>query len=252
MTRKIKHLFFLTLLPVLMLGLIQCQHLKDTDRDGIPDDLDPTPNGSTNNKLNGVFTGGAASVVAITAIDSEGVEDTELIYNDDLTRSCDANWYPQGTLCDEAPTTDDPDVSTKTNEDSGATWYPDSQEATGILVVDACSDDSCTVIDFNEVRIFQMFSDGKTTQISFFIHDEQGDTPPAWNDPGWQKLTGFEFVGAGRNMSFDGLTVSEPTVLSVEPSLTRYILIEAQNDGTLGDPDYIELRSVKLFSVALR
>lgn len=252
MNRKIKYSFLWIMLAILMFGLIQCDFLFDTDRDGIPDTLDPTPNGSTNNKLNGIFTSGAARVVAITAIDETGVEDTDLIYHDDLAEDCESTWYPQGTLCDEAPTTDDPNVSTKTDRDSGATWYTDNLGETGILVVDACSDGSCTVVDFNEVRIFQMFSDGKITHIRLFVHDEQGDIPPVWNDPGWRKLTGFEPVETGRDMSLDGLTVAEPTVLSVEPSLTRYILIEAQNDGTLGDPSYIELRSVKLFSVALR
>jgi hypothetical protein len=243
-----RYLFFFIILPVLVFGLIQC----DKDRDGIPNILDPTPNGSTNNKLNGNFSGGAARVVAITALDSTGAEDTTLIYLSDLTQNCDNNWEPQGTLCDEAPTTDDPELSTKTYY-SGATWYSSSgKETTGILVIDACYDGSCSLIDFNEVRVFQMFSDGKTTRIRLSIHPETGDTPPAWNDSGWQKLEDFKSVGAGSNVSGDGVTVSKPTVLSVKPSRTRYILIEAQNDGTFGDPDYVELRVVKLFSVALR
>jgi len=132
MDRKIKYSFHLIILTILMFGLIQCEFLIDTDRDGIPDNQDPTPNGSTNNKLNGIFTGGAARVVAITATDSTGAEDTDLIYNDDLTQDCGSNWYPQGTLCDEAPTTNDPDVSTKTDDDSGATWYTDNLGETGI------------------------------------------------------------------------------------------------------------------------
>lgn len=244
-----RYLFYLIILPVFAFGFIQC----DKDRDGIPNILDPTPNGSTNNKINGIFTGGAARVVTITALNSTGAEDTTLIYYSDLSQNCDISWYPQGTLCDEPPTTDDPELSTKTYPDSGATWYILSgKETTGILVIDACYDGSCSLIDFNEVRIFQMFSDGKTTRIRLSIHPETGDTPPAWNDSGWQKLEDFKFVGAGSNVSGDGLTVSTPTVLSVKPSLTRYILIEAQNDGTLGDPDYVELRAVKLFSVALR
>ena len=243
-----KYLLFLIILPVFVFGLIQC----DKDRDGIPNILDPTPNGSTNNKLNGNFSGGAARVVAITALDSTGAEDTTLIYLSDLTQKCDTGWYPQGTLCDEPPTTDDPELSTKTYYNSGATWYNSSQDTTGILVIDTCYDGSCNLIDFNEVRIFQMFSDGKTTRIRLSIHRETGDTPPAWNDSGWQKLEDFKSVGAGNNVSGDGVTVSKPTVLSVKPSLTRYIRIEAQNDGTLGDAGYVELRAVKLFSVAIR
>jgi hypothetical protein len=244
-----RHLFYFIILPVIVFGLIQC----DKDRDGIPNSLDPTPNGSTNNKLNGIFTGGAARVVTITALDSTGAEDTTLIYYSDLTQNCGTSWYPQGTLCDESPTTNDPEISTKTYPAGGATWYILlGQETTGILVIDACYDGSCSLIDFNEVRIFQMFSDGKTTRIRLSIHPETGDTPPAWNDSGWQKLKDFHFVGAGNNLSGDGVTVSTPTVLPVKPSLTRYLLIEAQNDGSLGDGDYVELRAVKLFSVALR
>jgi hypothetical protein len=243
-----KRYLLLIILLVFAFGLIQC----DTDRDGIPNILDPTPNGSTYNKLNGIFTNGAARVVTITALDSTGAEDISLIYLSDLTQNCDTYWYPQGTLCDEAPTTDDPAVSTKLYSASGATWYNSSLNTTGILVIDACYDGSCSLIDFNEARIFQMFYDGKTTRIRFSIHSETGDTPPAWNDPGWQKLEDFKFVGVGSNVSGDGVTVSKPAVLSVKPSRTRYILIEAQNDGTLGDGGYVELRAVKLFSVALR
>ena len=96
MNRKIKYSFLWIMLAILMFGLIQCDFLFDTDRDGIPDTLDPTPNGSTNNKLNGIFTSGAARVVAITAIDETGVEDTDLISRDDLTEDCESTWYRQG------------------------------------------------------------------------------------------------------------------------------------------------------------
>ena len=35
-------------------------------------------------------------------------------------------------------------------------------------------------------------------------------------------------------------------------SVLRTLILMKHNDGTLGDPDYVELRDVKLFSVALR
>ncbi|HSN81958.1 MAG TPA: hypothetical protein VLS88_05235 [Polyangiales bacterium] len=227
--------------------------VTDTDRDGIPDDEDPTPNGSTNNKLNGTNSGGAASVVAITATVGSGEENVDYIYDDDLTTGCDTSWDPQGTLCDEPDTTDSPTTSTKTDSDSGATWYaePDAGDTapiTGFLVIDACSDDSCEAVDFNEARVFQMYSDGKTTHLRISVHDERGDTPPAWNDAGWMTVTDFEMIAAGT--SIDDIVVEDPTVISTGPQVTRYVRLEARNDGSLGDESYIEIRSVKLFSVS--
>jgi hypothetical protein len=227
----------------------------DTDNDGIPDAEDPTPNGSTNNKLNGTFSGGSASVVEITATLGNGVEDLDYVYNDDLTVGCDNSWYPQGTLCDESPTTDSPTTSTKQDADSGATWYAytdpeDDPPVTGFLVIDACSDDSCTAVDFNEARVFQMFSDGKTTHLRLSIHPDRGDTAPAWDDDGWVTVTDFEPIGAGTDVNGDALVVGDPTVFSTGPRVTRYVRVEARNDGTHDEGDYTELRSLKLFSVS--
>jgi hypothetical protein len=229
----------------------------DADRDGIPDEEDPTPNGSTNNKLNGTNTGGAAAVVETTATLGDGSENVDFIYGDDLTTGCDTSWDPQGTLCDEPDTTDSPTTSTKTDSDSGATWLGNAElgvdedpPVTGFLVVDACSDASCEAVDFNEARVFQMFSDGKTTHLRMSIHTERGDTAPAWDDAGWTTITGFETIGEGTNI--DDFVVEDPTVLSTGPRVTRYVRFEARNDGSLPDDDasYIELRSVKLFSVS--
>lgn len=231
----------------------------DTDRDGIPDDEDPTPNGSTNNKLNGTNSGGAATVLETTATTGDGVEDTDYVYGSDLTYGCDETWEPQGTLCDEPDTTDSPTTSTKQDADTGATWYAevdigDMGPITGFLVIDACSDASCEAVDFNEARVFQMFSDGKTTHLRLSIHGDRGDTAPSWDDAGWMTVTDFETIGAGMDVSSDGLVVGDPTVISTGPRVTRYVRIEARNDGSLaGDDDdgsYTELRAVKLFSVS--
>jgi hypothetical protein len=229
---------------------------SDADADGIVDADDPTPNGSSDNRLNGTNTGGSASAVEMGWYDSNGTVDTAYVYGADLTIACDDSWEPQGTLCDEAPTTHDPDVSTKTDYDSGATWYGDGLaygSGTGVLVVDACSDGTCVEVDVNEARIFQMYSDGKTTHVRFFVHPDRGSVPPPWDDAGWQALGDFNVVDAGVDVNADGLTVSSPTVVSLTPSVSRYFRMDVRNDGRheSGDTYYIELRSVKLFSVAL-
>jgi hypothetical protein len=196
-------------------------------------------------------------VVETTATLGNGEEDVEYIYESDLTFGCDISWYPQGTLCDEPDTTDSPTTSTKTDYDSGATWYAepdlgDEGPITGFLVVDACSDASCEAVDFNEARVFQMFSDGKTTHVRISIHAERGDTAPSWDDAGWMTVTDLETIGAGTNIDF--YIVEDPTVISTGPRVTRYVRFETRNDGSLaGDDDdgsYIEFRSVKLFSVS--
>jgi hypothetical protein len=223
----------------------------DTDRDGLGDNADPTPAGTAENRLNGTFTGGAAKAVAITWYAADGMEDVGEVYHTELDEGCGTNWYPQGTLCDAAPGQHSPDLSTRSDQDTGATWDNDFAGGTGVLVVDACSDGSCAAVDFNRARIFQMYSDGKTTHLRISTHPERGDTPPAWNDAGWRTITGFETIGAGTDQDGDGLVVLDPTVLGVVPSVTRYVKIEARNDGTLEDEGYIEVRCVKLFSVPL-
>ena len=145
----------------------------------------------------------------------------------------------------------DPDVSTKTNEESGATWEGASTLGTGVLIVDACKTGSCSAVDVNEARVFQMFSDGKTTNIRFYSHPDRGDTPPAWDDAGWQSLGDFSAVGAGESVGGDPTIVDMPTVIPLPPTVSRYFRIDVQNDGAHGSADYIELRSVKMFAPRL-
>ncbi len=202
------------------------------------------------NRLNGAFTAGQAQVVAIAAIDGTGADYPAAIYQSDLTQGPAASWHPQGSLCDEAPTVGSPTQSTKQQRNGGATWRAkdgNQGEVTGILVIDAGA-----AIDINEARVFQMFSDGKTTGIRLSVHTEFGATPPARTDAGWQTLTGgFVAVGAGSDPRGDGSLVEDPTVIPISPARsTRYLRVEVKNDGTHGNPGYIELRCVKLFYAA--
>jgi hypothetical protein len=119
--------------------------------------------------------------------------------------------------------------------------------ATGVLVIDACSDGSCTTIDFNEARVFQMYSDGKTTQLRLSVHSETSGTAPAWDDAGWTEVTGIEDIGEGTVLDEDELVVGDPTALLTGNQTTRYVRVETWNDGSLGDSSFTELRALKLF-----
>lgn len=130
------------------------------------------------NVLRNTFSGGQAQVVEINGYDGATP------YDDDLETDCSASWDPQGSLCDEDPNVDSKTHSSKSNSDSGATWNITSSESTGVLVIDMG-----TVKNLTELRVFQMFSDGKTTQIRFAYHPETGDSPPVWDDGDWTTFT---------------------------------------------------------------
>ena len=202
--------------------------------------------------------GGSAKVVAISAA-VDGEEALEGVYADELEADCSRSWRPSGALCDRAPTTSSTTISSTHSEDVGSTWYAiadwdDDQLVTGLLVIDACNDGSCTTIAFDEARVFQMFSDGKLTHLRLATHPATGDTAPAWDDAGWVTVTGFEEISAGTELGTeeDGddewHAVEDPTVIAITPrASTRYLRVEARNDGRYGYETYTELRSLKLF-----
>lgn len=207
----------------------------------------PTPGPAPVNVLNGTGSGGAAVVVAITAYDAAGAENTNYIYDDDLTVDCEHGWTAQGSLCNLDPSSNDINQSIKMDVDSGATWENDDPAVTGVLVIDGCSDGSCTSIKFSEARIFQMVSDGELTHARLAVHAEMGDTPPAWDDAGWTVVTSaFEAVGPGATAD-EGVTVTAPTVIELGAQDSRYVRVETRNDKTRAQQDYVELRSIKLF-----
>lgn len=218
----------------------------DTDS-GAP--AEPTPESWGPNKANLTVSGGHALVVGATAYDADNQPRPDLVFDPDLKPDCFELWSPQGSLCDQAPTTDDPTRSTRLNNSVGATFRDAAQGATGLLLIDLCADGSCASVDLDRAVVFQMFSDGKTTQLRLAAHTDDA-TVPAWDDAGWRTISrgarGFVDIGPGVTVG-DGLQVSEPTVLPLDATNTRFVRVEVRNDGTYGDADYTELRSLKLF-----
>jgi len=195
------------------------------------------------NLMNSIFSEGGAQVIEIGGIQ---------VYEDDLEVECDDSWYPQGSLCDEGDYTNSKTQSYKTDEDSGASWeiLDVDYNSTGYLIVDLGE-----AKKFNELRSFQMFSDGKTVKIRFAVHPELGDEAPTNFDSEWEFITKWSDLGEGVDNSDDlpdeddGSLVGDPLVNTVDYKTTRYLFIEVMNDDTLGngDGDYIELRAVKMF-----
>ena len=164
--------------------------------------------GSTNNLLNGTSTGGTAHVESVAGLDGATPHHTPT----ELGTTCNQNWYPMGTLCDESPSTDDPNISQKTISRSGATWGNLSSAAgggTGVIVMDMGQ-----VNVFNRLSVFQMFSDGKTTHIKMFKHPSTADTAPLHTDTNWVQVFDYMAVPAGSSSNAN-LTVTDPLIVNI-------------------------------------
>lgn len=155
-------------------------------------------------------------------------------------------WVFSHILCDPptssgAQTADDPDFVYKPATHAGFTV--DSLATTEAFVVI----DLRSVTAFTTLRVFQMFSDGKTTQASIAIHAESSDTTPVYNDAGWTELD-RRGVGTGlQSMLGSNLVTSCPTVLDVGAHASRYVRLSFKNSGEFGDPSWVEVGAVKLF-----
>jgi len=191
--------------------------------------------GGVVNLMKGVSSGGTASVVGWA-----GINGATQYGGSSIGTNCSEIWRPLGTLCDEAPNTNSQAISTKTNTNSGATWSSAGGAGIGVLVVDLGS-----VSSFNLAKVFQMFSDGKTTSIQGFYHPNTSSTAPLYNDAGWVQMFPETAVGAG---VLSGNNVSSPTSISFNGTSSRYVRFYLKNNGSLGNSTWIEARSIKLFN----
>jgi hypothetical protein len=198
-----------------------------------------TPPGG--NLLNSVMTGGKADVVV-----AAGLDGATNYQGASLGTSPADTYHPRPALCDHEPTRDDPNMSTQLSNDIGATWAnPNPGTSRGVLLID-CS----RVVEFALFTFFQMFADGKVTHVRLFSHPDTGRTVPAIDDSRWKPLSpDFLQVGAG----FVQAGVGHPCVRAScqleldKPVATRWLRLEAKNDGAHSQPGYIEIRCVKGF-----
>jgi hypothetical protein len=197
------------------------------------------------NVMNGIYSGGSAEVVSVTGYSLTGNNDAVNDQNT-LGTNCNESFYPYGTLCDYPTNTgyDGPLVNRRINQNTGATWVNTVPgDSYGSLLVDLGS-----VNSVNNASVFQMFSDGKTTDIEGWYHPYQGPGAPADNDIGWLPLFPYAKVGSGAfSVGANDNIVSAPLILDFTERQTRYVKFHAMNDGSLGDSSWIEIRSIKLY-----
>ncbi|MEM7435362.1 MAG: hypothetical protein AAF436_09440 [Myxococcota bacterium] len=220
----------------------------DADADGVPNAIDPTPLGSSDNRIKSVHTGGSAKVVAITARDGDN-EARHLVQGQDLEAGCLDYYEPQAALCDDD---DNLAYSERANSFAGPSWRNHGSDVWGVIVIDACSDGECEAVDFNEARVFQTYGYSKVTDLRLFVHPHRGGEPPAWDDAAWEVAVDGEEIGEGNDAFGDGSMVGDPTVFVTGAQVTRYIRVEVANDGSHGgDTGSIDFRAIKLFSASV-
>ncbi len=201
------------------------------------------------------YTEDGARVVQITG-------NSVTAWNSNLNGAPSDSWRPQGSLWSTEQS--DSLVSFKVNTNSGATWNGNTNaQAYGILVIDAQR-----VITSDILAASNMHSDGQTTHIQVFAYDgptpanieipasvlspANSDNSPAYNANGWVEVLSKSPVNQNPRNDF-----TSPARNSV--AMTRYNLsqehsarwwkVHVYNDGSgsPSDPNYIELRSFKIF-----
>ncbi|MCA1745457.1 MAG: T9SS type A sorting domain-containing protein, partial [Bacteroidales bacterium] len=162
------------------------------------------------------------------------------LYNTDLNQWT-GNWqapqaiYDQGTVVNQHHHW----WNIEGNEHTGSTWVNiNPGESYGILVVDLQE-----VRQIYNINVFQMFSDGKTSHLALDSHPETGNVPPDAFDENWHNFLPVSLIGPGINQTD---YVIQPSYFSVDHQ-TRYVKIRVWNDGSMGNPEYIELKGLKMF-----
>ncbi len=212
------------------------------------------------NVLNEVQTGGTARVIYIDG------QSGSIVYNaGTLNGAVTTSWQNNGCLVNQiipSQQSDDPYLSYRTNTATGTVWTnPTPGVSYGRLVIDLGR-----VCQFSRINVFSMRSDGQVTHvkisylkpsgskssddaISKSISDANGNV----GLPGdrlaahrWRTLVPTTLVTYGSDPMLH--VVGNPTQFVIRPVSTRFLLVEATNDGQFGNTAYIEIRQLKAYN----
>lgn len=168
---------------------------------------------------------------------TDGVENAATVN----ASKCAASWDWYQILCDPSGATNELGRVYKSNTNVGITFNTDNiGTIRGYVVIDLGA-----VRNFTTLRIFQMFSDGKTTDARLSVSSNTSGTFPTVSDGSWSTVVPRTGIGAGQN-SGGGYTAC-PTILDFGAHSGRYILLEFWNAGQFGNPSWVEVGAAKLF-----
>lgn len=135
-------------------------------------------------------------------------------YQDDLNEWTDC-WKAPQAIYEGDIYQDNPNFWYSGSSSEGSTWN-NNASGYGILIIDILQ-----LREMNRFRVFQMFSDGKTTPIEISKNtDYLSNHQPSSSDEGWVSVTnGLITIGAGTNNTS---YISNPTDISVYNFSSRY------------------------------
>jgi hypothetical protein len=141
-------------------------------------------------------------------------------------------------LCDPGDTADNPYRLTRLSPSAGLTFYNDPAGNRAFVVIDLKQ-----IRQFNTLRVFQMFSDGKVTDAALSTSDTYGDNWPMFDDQSWTEVVPRSPVAAGSEAAGIGRC---PTVFGFTPATARYVRLDLWNTGAFGGGNYVEIAGAKL------
>jgi len=205
------------------------------------------------NILNEVQTGGTAKVIYIDGLNGATV------YNaGTMNGTMESSWSNNGCLISQTPPStntggsgdsiDNPFESYRSNTATGSVWVNNNPGISiGRLVIDMGKS-----YQFSTVHVFPMRSDGQVTHIAVSYYDQttnmdilQNNINASIDSTNWTRIVPMSNVSIGTSQS--DTTVVNPTVFTFPPVRSRYMRIEAANDGSNGDPAFIEIRQLKAY-----
>lgn len=148
-------------------------------------------------------------------------------------------WQWIDALC-SVSAVNSPDSSVKSTSSQGSTWNTGDGTVRYMVV------DLGAVRTFNELRVFQMFSDGKVTHVAMYVYpDTTPGLNPIFSDASWSSVLTESEVNPG----VDNIpVVTGPSVFTLPETTARYVKFEFRNDGRYGNGGFVEVRELKLFN----
>ena len=165
--------------------------------------------------------------------------------NANTKENCTDAWVWTQILCDLTSTggatpngSNNTDYAFKSSANVGYTIDSDASTRAYVVI------DLGAVRNFTTLRIFQMFSDGKTTEVAMSVSNLTSSTWPDYNDATWTSVVSRSPVGSGKDSS---PFVTCPTILDFGATNGRYVRLDLWNGGQFGSPSWVEVTATKLF-----
>lgn len=151
---------------------------------------------------------------------------------------CSKSWMFDQILCDPGDTQDNPYRLTRLSPSAGLTFYNAPTGNRAFIVIDLKG-----IRQFNTLRLFQVFSDGKVTDAALSTSSTYGDNWPMFDDDSWTEVVDKSPVNVGREDAGIGTC---PTVLGFTPATARYVRLDLWNTGAFGSGSFVEIAGAKL------